>query len=145
MTATPTLPSPPLVPWFSMPVFVQRWEWAILSLTDDPSCLHSRLLRTWLPTWSGCQQLPLTATDVPWQSENTSSSSVSTLSTPPPSPWGLLSLWITEVSALAAGERAHYYLWVSSAALSLSSACAIIVIMGFCAYLVEKKTQGRLY
>lgn len=54
-----------------MPAFVREWEWewAILSLTDDPSCLHSRLLRTWLPTWSGCQQLPLRAPDGPWQSE----------------------------------------------------------------------------
>lgn len=60
---------PPLVLWPSMRVFVSEWEWAILSLTDDRSCLHSRLLRTWRPTWSGCQQLPLRAPDGPWQSE----------------------------------------------------------------------------
>lgn len=68
MTPTSTLCSPcPLV--LNACLCLKMRMSHSLSLTDDPSCLHSRLLRTRLPTWSGCQQLPLTAPDVPWQSE----------------------------------------------------------------------------
>lgn len=78
MTPTPTLPSPlpltlnaRLCPRMRMSHSLSH-RWPLLS--------PQALLRTWLPTWSGCQPLPLRTPDNP---RNTSSSSVSTLSTPP--------------------------------------------------------------